>query len=52
MRKTLALLSLALLGSCHHLLPGLRGPEFVKVRLKPQDQAPRQGRSRARKRQR
>lgn len=38
MKKTLALLSLALLGSClHHLLPGLRGPEWVK--LKPEEQA-------------
>lgn len=40
MRKTMALL-----GSCHLLLPGLRGPEpvkepeIVRVRLKPQDQA-------------
>lgn len=46
MKKTIALLPLALLGSClHHLLPGLRGPapatgpEVVRVRLKPQDQA-------------
>lgn len=35
--KLLALLSLALLGSCNILFPGFRGPEFVK--LKPQDQA-------------
>lgn len=46
MKKTIALLPLALLGSClHHLLPGLRGPapvsgpEVVRVKLKPQDQA-------------
>lgn len=51
MKKTIALLPLALLGSClHHLLPGLRGPapatgpEVVRVKLKPQDEAASAGR--------
>ncbi|MFO1076454.1 MAG: hypothetical protein U1E73_01870 [Planctomycetota bacterium] len=35
--KALSLLSLALLGSCQLLLPGLRGPEYVRVELKPED---------------
>lgn len=37
MKKAIALLPLALLGSCNILFPGFREPEFVK--LKPQDQA-------------